>query len=87
MQNQRITPREYAKHLRIKPSTVLGWIRSGELRAVNISRSVSSKKPRYLIDAIDIESFENRRSNFKPQRTTAIKPRRKQAADFIEYIK
>jgi hypothetical protein len=42
--------------------TVLGWIRSGELRAVNVSRHPESRKPRWRISEEALAEFERDRT-------------------------
>jgi excisionase family DNA binding protein len=42
--------------------TVLGWIRSGELKAMNVGRSPGGKKPRWRISAEAVSDFELRRT-------------------------
>jgi excisionase family DNA binding protein len=67
--------------------TVLGWIRSGELKAVNVGRNATAKKPRWRINPEALEAFERGRT---PTPTAAVtpgkKPRRKKT-DVIEFIK
>jgi hypothetical protein len=58
---EKFTPPQLARQWGISPDKVLAWIRSGELRAVKISTNRGSR-PRYLIDAKEIEAFEARRS-------------------------
>jgi hypothetical protein len=86
MQSTKVTPAEYAERLKIDVRRVLAWIHQGELKAVNFSSSLASRKPRYLISEEAIQEFENLRTTFVPERR-AKKPRRKHGADFIEYVK
>ena len=46
--------------LGVADAKILAWIRSGELRAVNLARSRNGR-PRYAIDVADIEAFERSR--------------------------
>ncbi len=55
------TPPEIARRWGISPEKVVGWIRSGELKAMNAATRIGGR-PRYLIDARDLEAFELRRS-------------------------
>ena len=55
------TPPEIAKRLRVSPETVIGWIRAGELLAINVA-SRTATRPRFRIKAEDLEAFELRRS-------------------------
>lgn len=69
-----LTPPEAAKLLRVDPSTVIGWIRSGELRAVNLARR-DAKRPRWRISRAAIEHFLAGRAAV-PRRLPAKRRRR-----------
>ena len=62
--------------------TVLGWIRDGELRAINVGRKVGSKKPRWRITAEALEAFELRRTVSPPPPRAR---RRKPQGQVIEF--
>lgn len=82
--NGMISPPTYAKRLGVKPEKVLSWIRSGELRAIDISIKPGLGKPRYRISEADIIVFENRRSS-RP--ATQLQRRSRQSGpDVIEYF-
>jgi len=53
----KLTPPQLAAQWGVKPATVIGWIRSGKLPAINIGQGL--KKPRFLIGPDDIAVFEN----------------------------
>ena len=76
-----LTPPELARRWRVKPSKVLGFIRSGELRAFDVS-SRPGGRPRFRIPVDAVIEFENRRMP-KPVLKTK---RRKQVVDVIEYF-
>jgi hypothetical protein len=57
----KISPPELAKRWGLSPSKVLGWIKTGELRAIDVSTRRGGR-PRYLIDLTDIALFEASRS-------------------------
>lgn len=63
--------------------TVLGWIRSGELRAVNVGRRPGAKKPRWRVTQEALTAFEQLRTPIPPLPRT----RRKRPADVIEFYK
>jgi excisionase family DNA binding protein len=86
MQSTKVTPTEYAERLKLDVRKVLAWIHQGELKAVNVSSSLASRKPRFLISEEAIQEFENLRTTFVPQKRMK-KPRRKHDPDFIEYVK
>lgn len=62
----------------IHRETVLTWIRKGELAAVNISESASSKRPRYIITDDALAAFIERRSTIKSS-PAASKPTTRKA--------
>jgi hypothetical protein len=59
--------------------TVLGWIRSGELRAVNVGRRPGAKKPRWRITQAALEAFELSRT----PTPSAPKARRKKRTEGV----
>ncbi len=71
---KKLSPPELARYWGIGADKVLTWIRSGELRAINAATKRGGR-PRYLIDAKDIEAFEKMRS----VTTTPPAPRRRKA--------
>ncbi len=80
---KKLSPPELARYWGIGADKVLTWIRSGELRAINAATKRGGR-PRYLIDAKDIEAFEKIRS----VTTTPPAPRRQKATSdgVIEYF-
>jgi hypothetical protein len=57
-----VTPPELARRWRVKPERVCLWIKSGELRAFDVSSQPGVGRPRYRIPQDAIIEFENRRS-------------------------
>lgn len=55
------TPPEIAAKYCCKPETVIGWIRSGELKAINLARR-GAMKPRYRVSLQALSDFELGRS-------------------------
>jgi hypothetical protein len=70
----------------VSAATVREWITSGDLAAVNVSRSAASRKPRWRISASALEAFEARRaptlSPLAPRRQ-----RRKKPTDVVEFYR
>ena len=62
--------------------TVLGWIRSGELRALNVGRVPGAKKPRWRITQEALDAFESARTPTPPAPKAQ---RRKRQGDVIEF--
>jgi len=59
---KRFTPREISESYSVTVDVVLAWIKSGQLRAVDVSRAAGGK-PRWRIDPADLAAFEARRSS------------------------
>jgi hypothetical protein len=70
------TPPEVADELRVDPAKVLGWIRSGQLRAVNVGDG--ARRPRYRISGADLQVFLAARSAGPAPRVSRIRRRQPQ---------
>ncbi len=70
---QKISPPTLAKMWGVSADKIVGFIRSGELKAIDVSSDRESVRPRYLIDRADIEAFELSRAVVAP----APKPKRR----------
>jgi hypothetical protein len=79
----KLTPPQLARRLRVSPDKVLTWIKSGELRAVNVATNPKGR-PRFVIDPNDVEAFEARRSVHK--KPPATRRRRQASDDVIEFF-
>lgn len=73
-----MTPPEVGRLLRVAPETVVGWIRSGELRGVNVGSG--AKRPRFRVSAEALADFELRRTVRPP-----VKPVRRRKR--LEHVK
>jgi excisionase family DNA binding protein len=76
------TVQDIQRRYGVTEHTVLGWVHSGELKAVNVGRTPKAKKPRWRITQEALEAFEQLRT------TTPTPPRarrRKQPADVIPF--
>ncbi len=62
-----LTPPEVAKQLRCRASQVLAWIKSGELKASNLSKG---NRPRYRVTPEDLAAFLKSRQP-EPRRKAA----------------
>lgn len=62
--------------------TVLGWIKTGELKSINVGRSHGAKKPRWRITEQALVEFEALRTPAPPLPRAA---RRKRVADVVEF--
>lgn len=78
------TPPTLAKRWGVKPEKVIGFIRSGELRAFDISERAGVGRPRFRIPLDAVIEFEHRRSVIPP--TKPQKRQRKKSPDVIEFF-
>lgn len=46
-----------AKQWGVSTAKIIGWIQAGQLKAINVADG-PKKRPRYLIDVADIQTFE-----------------------------
>lgn len=79
-----LSVRDLCERYGVTVHTVLGWIRSGELRAVNVGRRLGAKKPRWRITVEALEAFEQARTATPPPPRAR---RRKRPAEVIEFYK
>jgi len=61
----KLTPPEVARRWGVAPETVISWIRSGELKAIDVSARPGIGRPRYRIDS-------NSRRGAKPGKTGGV---------------
>jgi excisionase family DNA binding protein len=81
---QKFTVKELAERLRLSIDCVRNLIRSGEIRAIDVSLKPGQGKPRYRVDLADVLSFEARREvATAPKR----RPRRRKDPHLIEFIR
>ena len=59
-----MTPPEVADRYGVDPAKVIGWIRKGALRAVNVGDG--ARRPRYRIAPADLAAFEASRTVTPP---------------------
>lgn len=82
MVDRALTIRDLTERYGVGEHTVLGWIRSGELRAINCGRRPGAKKPRWRITAEALAAFELCRTHNPPPPRAR---RRKQSAEAIQF--
>jgi excisionase family DNA binding protein len=76
------TVSDVSRTYNVNLNTVLGWISSGELKAVNVGRAPGRKKPRWRIPESALAEFERLRTpSAIPPRTN----RRRQSADTVNF--
>ena len=79
-----LTVKDLRERYGVGENTVLGWIRSGELKAINVGRCLSAGKPRWRITQQALDAFEALRTPRPPEPRA---PRRKRSAEVIEFYK
>lgn len=57
-----LTPAQVADRYSVGVGRVIDWIKRGELRGVNVSSSLRSRKPQYRIPVEAVETFEQART-------------------------
>lgn len=77
-----LTPPEIAATTGSRPETVIGWIRSGELRGIDFARR-GAAKPRFRVNRADFDEFLRRRA-VVPKAPAA--PRRRPEPAVHEYV-
>jgi transposase len=75
------TVREVARRYRVSPERVRGWIRRGELAAVNTA-DVLRGKPRLVVTPEALARFEQARQAASPPKPV---PRRRRRTDEIDF--
>jgi excisionase family DNA binding protein len=77
-----LTVRDLCERYGVTEGTILTWINSGELRAVNVGRHPGAKKPRWRITQEAMEAFVALRTPTPP----ALRTRRgKRPAGVFEF--
>jgi excisionase family DNA binding protein len=74
------TVQDLQRRFGVTDHTVLGWIRSGELRAVNVGRRPGGGKPRWRISHEALDAFEQLRT---PAPAPARTRRQRRPADAV----
>jgi excisionase family DNA binding protein len=72
------TVRDLCERYDVTAHTVLAWIHSGKLRALNVSRRVGAKKPRYRITQEQLDAFQSSITTSAP--VPAARPKRTPSA-------
>ena len=78
-----LTPAQVAEQFDVDLRIVRGWIKSGELRAVNLGTRADARKPRWRIAQTDLDLFLSRRAVQPPVKAAR---RRRQPEGVTEYF-
>jgi excisionase family DNA binding protein len=79
-----LTPPQIAEILGVAHEKILQFIRTGELRAIDLS-SKRGHRPRWHVSRDDLEDFLNRRAA-KPLPPSRRRKRRRRDDDFTKYF-
>lgn len=79
-----MTPGAVAKLYKVRPDTVLGWIRSGLMPATNMARAEANRE-RWRVSQEDLAEFRKRRAA-QPVAKPAPARRRQSAGQVTEYV-
>jgi excisionase family DNA binding protein len=74
------TPNELAKVLRVSSDKIRGWIKNGQLGAIDTA-TVRCRKPRYIVLPCHLAEFARRRSAGPPPKP----PRRRRRLELIDF--
>jgi hypothetical protein len=77
-----LSPRNLCRRFKVGIDKVLGWIRRGELKAVNVATTLCGK-PRWVVTPEALAEFERRRASGPPPKPQ--RKRRKRDPDFVDY--
>ena len=81
-----LTVREYSAKLGVSVHQILGWINSGQLRALNVSSKLGSGRPTWRIPLDAICEFEGRRSARGPAVKASRGRPKKKDPNFVNYF-
>lgn len=76
-----LSVRDIAERYAVSQHTILGWIRAGELRAIDVSRTLGGR-PRWRVSEDALAAFEALRT---PTPAPATKRRRRQTNQVIAF--
>lgn len=85
IERRKLSLPQVARMLGVADGKVLAWIKSGELRAINLSR-LRGQRPRYAIDIADLERFEQSRTIVPETAPPTRRVRRKATAGVKEFF-
>jgi transposase len=74
--------RQVAERYAVSEHVVLAWLKSGQLRGINVARQAGAKRPTWRIRETDLEAFEALRTPTPPSPRAR---RRKRPADVVKF--
>ena len=84
-ERRKLTPPQLAKQWGVSTAKVVAFIRSGELRAINLAKS-RCNRPRYTIDVEDVQRFEEARQVVPDGGESTTRKLRRQAAGVKDFF-
>lgn len=75
IERRKLRPAQIARAWGIAERKVIGWIRAGELPAINVGNGKTGR-PRFLIDKADLEAFEKRRAVVPTEQRRKLRSKR-----------
>lgn len=85
IERRKFSPPQVARMWGVSTAKIIGWIQSGQLRAINVAEG-PKKRPRYLIDRADIQIFETSRAVVPIDGPATTKLRRRANQNVKEYF-
>lgn len=79
------TVKDLCQRFGVREHTVLAWIRSGELKAINVGREPGKKKPRWRVTPEALAAFEAARTATPDP--PKVRRRRRKPDDTVEFYK
>jgi excisionase family DNA binding protein len=79
-----LTVKAVAERYAVSEHTVLGWVRSGELKAINVGRRLGAGRPRWRISEQALANFELLRTPTPPVPNSR---RRSRMSEVIQFYK
>lgn len=76
------TVQDISNRYQVKPHTVLHWLRTGQLRGINVGLAPGKLKPRWRISQAALDAFEASRT---PTADPGPRRRTKAGGDVVEF--
>lgn len=85
VQRRKLSVPQVARMLGVAENKVTAWIKTGELKAIDLSR-LRGQRPRYAIDVADLARFEESRVVVPDNAQPARRLRRRAASGVKQYF-
>jgi len=84
IERKKFSPPQVAKMFGVSVGKVKGWIKSGQLTAINVADG-PKKRPRFMVDQTAITAFEKARQ-VVPDGSSATPPRKRAPGTVKEFV-